>query len=370
MICVLNNKLINHSRNIKTNIDMDIGINNNVHLPFEIIDSVITSNPNNIYTLYKKISNNISDTQATTDNKQIAKSKKRKRKIDGSNNYELLEYIQNNQIYYFNKSSYMKYFISNDDIDIYNIVENYILFETNIHNKTITNSMNDVMFNLESYLDNNLSVFLLDKYMNNFMKYYKLDYANESNTFIKLYIILKACNYFPNNNNNNGFDFGNIDNNYYQNLIYLINAILDDEEIIFPNKFTPEYKFIPIFRIGLGMGYGFIIGWDMLIDRMIGFVDGGSDGHEVEYNNIMIRKYLTLDRKQRFQAYENMIDKSECKKNKHKITPTPTRKLQYNMQKYGLNISKYLELFNINQSLINLENPFDYLAKHRLNILG
>jgi len=333
----------------------------NITLPLDVIDSIIISNPNIIYTLYSKI----------------------------SNNYVLLEHLQNNQLYYFNKSSYLKYFLNtntNTKINIISVVENYTLLEKYIHNKTIINSginlneVNDVMFNLEAYLDNNLSIILLDKYMNNFMKYYKLDDTNESPDFIKLYIILKACNYFPTNNN----DFGNFGGDYYQNLTYLINAILEDEEILFSNNYSPEYKFIPVFRISLGMGYGFIIGWDMFIDRMIGFVDGGSDGHEVEYNKMMIQNYLTLDRKQRFLKYErkigseigidNKIVKKNNKKQKidnkrQKITQQTNNSIEQSTQSTQ-NILKYLELFSINQSLINLENPFEYLAEHRLNILG
>jgi len=372
---------------------------NNIQLPLELIDSIIISNPNTIYTIYAKIIDNITDNKLIkSESKQITK----KRKIE-SNNYILLEYIKNNQLYYFTKSSYLKYFINkinnnttnnyainnainnnainnnainyadfNDTININNIAENYILFEKYIHNKLNsdyndkgdkcdkdeidTKYVSDIIFNLETYLDNNLSVILLEKYMNNFMKFYKTD-SKDIPDFVKLYIILKSCNYFPTN---------------YHHLIYIFNFILEDEEVLFPYNLQPEYKLIPLFRIYLGMGYGFIIGWDMLIDRLIGFIDGGNNGHEVEYNNMMIKKYLSLDKKQRLQKYEHIIG-NDINKEHTKIHTKMHKNIQHNMLKHGhnyrQNISKYLALFNnMNQTLINESNPFEYLAEHKLLI--
>lgn len=346
-----------------------------IQLPFEIIDLIITSNPNTIYTIYSKINSNKPKTS-----KKISRKRKTTNNDSNSNSLSLLEYIQNKHLYYFKKSSYLQYFINpiNPINPINTIAETYILLEKYIHSKAIVNSdntdntdnsdnnINNVMFNLEEYLDKNLSVILLEKYMNKFMQYLeidKLDNNYEIPDFIKLYIILAACKYFPNNNDGLG-NIVNIDRKSYKNLMYILDFILENEDEISFDKFTLN-MFIPLFTISIGMGNEFMIGWDIVSDRMIGFITGGSDGHESEYNNMMMRKYFTLDKQHRIQAYENMIGECECKK---KDKMTPYQKIQNKMLNYKQNILKYLELFNINQTLINLPNPFEYLIEHKLLI--
>jgi hypothetical protein len=111
---------------------------------------------------------------------------------------------------------------------------------------------------------------------------------------------------------------------------------------------VPESKLIPLFGLYMGMGWTFIISYDILINRMIGFICGGSSGVEHDYNLIMIRKYLSLNKLQRIKQYERKIGKI----NNNNIHKT---------------ITKYLDLFFI--ELINLPNPFDFLEEHKLNIL-
>jgi len=49
---------------------------------------------------------------------------------------------------------------------------------------------------------------------------------------------------------------------------------------------------IPLIIITFDMGYQFIIGWDNVINKLIGFVWGGSSGQEYEYYQMKLEKYL------------------------------------------------------------------------------
>jgi hypothetical protein len=334
---------------------------NSIQLPIDIIDNIITVNPYTILSLYNKLSKNLKSTRNTRNKRQ---------KLDKN---VLLEHIINNKSNYFSKTIYFKYFsnkteksdrisIGNcNDISkiIDNVINNYVILskyikKIDILDKNKNKNKDKILFNLETYISNNISENLLNEYMNIIKTVYNITNFSEIPSFINLYIILKSCNYFPINkecftyNNiisyldailksNSKSDNSNNSDIYFITLIHSINYMC-----------TPEYKYIPLFRLSLGMGFNFIIGYDILIDRVIGFLSGGSSSIEYEYSEVMIRKYLSLNKLQRIQQYERKIGKI----NNNNIYKT---------------ITKYLDLFFLD--LANLPNPFDFLDEHKLNIL-
>lgn len=335
---------------------------NYIQLPLDIIDNIITANPYTIVSLYNKISKNLKSASNAVQNKR--------QKLDKN---ILLDHIINNKTNYFNRTIYLKYFSNKtaknsnsncNDISkiIDNVINNYVILSKYIKRNDIlykNKNKDKILFNLETYISNNISENLLNEYMNIITKIYNINNLNELPSFINLYIILKSCNYFP--INKEFFTYNNVIS--YLDVILKSNCESESESesksksdiylttLIHSINYmcTPEYKYIPLFRLSLGMGFSFIIGYDILIDRMIGFLSGGSSSIEYEYSEVMIRKYLSLNKLQRIQQYERKIGKLNNNNNIYKT------------------ITKYLDLFFLD--LANLPNPFDFLDEHKLNIL-
>jgi hypothetical protein len=111
------------------------------------------------------------------------------------------------------------------------------------------------------------------------------------------------------------------------------------------------------------MGYNFVMGYDILIDKMIGFMEGGSNGLDYEYNKLLIEKYLKLNKQQRLVKYQlNCCTTPQSKVKKNKYNTTSNKNIE-NIE----NIEKYLELLIINLS--NVPNYFNYFNEMKLNIL-
>jgi hypothetical protein len=333
---------------------------NAIELPLDIVDNIITANSYTIVSLYNKLTKNL-----TKNLKLVGGNKSNPNKKQRVDKNVLLEHIINNKLHYFNKTLYFKYFCNkssnaNDiikNIDI--VINNYVILSKYIKKIDILNknkNKDKILFNLETFISNNISENLLNKYMNIITKIYNITNYNEIPTFINLYIILKSCNYFPINTEN--FTYNNVIS--YFDVILTANSEYESATVVNSDIYLttlihsinymckPETKYIPLFRLSLGMGWSLIIGYDILINRMIGFLSGGSSNIEYEYNNIRITRYLSLNKLQRIQQYEYKIGKMN----------------NNNIYKH---ITKYLDLFFLD--LANLPNPFDFLDEHKLNIL-
>jgi hypothetical protein len=66
------------------------------------------------------------------------------------------------------------------------------------------------------------------------------------------------------------------------------------------------------------MGYSFVIGWDTLVNGLIGFTENGSDGNEVIYNVQCAMKYFNtslrlvkINKKQLQEDYLKMLGISD-----------------------------------------------------------
>jgi hypothetical protein len=330
----------------------------NINLPFDIIDTIITTNPNTIISTYNKIKSNLEE---ICKSKETIETRKRKKQNDTQNNpSKLLDYIINNKLTYFNKSSYFKYFNN------INIVENIFILLTKYIKKTDIPEL-DIIDYLENVV---LNKFILEdkkntlsnkfiNYMNVIINIYELQNYNELPDFIKLYLLLKCSNYLP--LQTEFFKYKNENNKITAYLDIIIEnytnkngeQYLYTEMILKCYKYllTPEYKFILLFSINLGMGYNFIVGYDILIDGLIGFIEGGSSGQEYDYNKILIEKYFKMNKQQRQNKYH-----INCNNNNKK----------YNLLE---NIKKYISiLFTIDISII--PNYYNYFNDMKLNILN
>jgi hypothetical protein len=202
-------------------------------------------------------------------------------------------------------------------------------------------------------------------------KIYNLSNNNDVPSFIILYIILKCCNNIPLNK-----DFYTL--NTSKRVILLIDAILDADlnDLDNHDKYCnwllknynylsiqnndPKYHFIPLFNISMGMGYSFTIGWDILLSRMIGFIEGGSNGFDWEFNDRAIKKYFMLDKLNRMKYYTKY-----CSTWKKVNTRHGNKNRHRNKHKLENQIEKYLEL--ITKS--NLIEIWDLVNTGKYNIL-
>jgi hypothetical protein len=196
-------------------------------------------------------------------------------------------------------------------------------------------------------------------YIDILIRMYKLNSYNELPDFIKMYILLKSFNNLP--LNKDFFTYGR--NMSYLDVILEYNYNKNGEQYLYTqmlyNEYLyllhPEYKFIPLFKFSLGMGYSFLVGYDMMLDKLIGFIEGGGCAQEYEYNKILIEKYMKLDKQHRITKYN-----TNCCQNKSKSKSKSKNELLEN-------IKKYLELFTID--IVNLPDHYNYFNEMKLNIL-
>jgi hypothetical protein len=80
--------------------------NSIIKLPLDIIDNIITANSNKIITTYHKL------TSSCIIAKNNTKHNNKKRKIEKQNH--ILEYLYENQLTYYNKSTLLSYFLTNN----------------------------------------------------------------------------------------------------------------------------------------------------------------------------------------------------------------------------------------------------------------
>jgi hypothetical protein len=170
----------------------------------------------------------------------------------------------------------------------------------------------------ETILD--ISSFANEKYekqLDAIRQYYKFTKTNEIPLFVMLVLMLYNSGYFESSNG--------ISNGISKSGIHIFLDMLLEGEFADITDFTKTYRyyssiynFIPLFGIYLGMGYSFVIGWDTLVNGLIGFTENGSDGNEVIYNVQCAMKYFNtslrlvkINKKQLQEDYLKMLGISD-----------------------------------------------------------
>jgi hypothetical protein len=310
------------------------------NLPFNIIDKIILSNANYILTTYNNILDSLESARHISKRKRgpLIKSKSTKKHND------LLDYLINNKQYYISKSPIYKYMNNcNNANKIYQLFTKYIK-KINIDS---IDSIDSILEYDNDNIDSNDLTERLENNINLLVRLFKLSTYEELPDIIKVFILLRNTNYIELEKK-----FLDIIQEYHNNRIAYVESFLYCQNMInsYDYLMMPEYKFIPLFKINLGMGYDFIIGCDIILDRLIGFIEGGSCGQEYEYNRMQIEKYLKMNKQQRQNKYNTHIKKS------YKIHNDILQ-----------NIERYLKLFN--ENLENIPNIFSYFSQNKLNIL-
>jgi len=158
----------------------------------------------------------------------------------------------------------------------------------------------DLITRFETILDtSDFSNENYDKQLEAIRKYYK--FTCEIPAFVMLVLILYNCGYFK------------LDVSIHIFLEMVLEG--DSNKIADFTKtyayYSSVYKFIPLFSINLGMGYAFVIGWDVEFDGMIGLTENGSDGNEVIYNIQRAIKYFSETARLARLAKLEKIDKKQ-----------------------------------------------------------
>ena len=236
-----------------------------IALPDNIINEIIISNPNKVVSMYDKFFND-------------RKVKKRK---------------YNSSITFFKYSSWFKYFISSncdstlDELQIYfQILNKYFKTENTPENT------HDLVTYIENKLDdyNSVSPLLNEQY-------------TSRDNFFKLWVILYNIGFFD-SNNSNPLKRSIIENpnvNSYQS-----DQTNQPEDI--PAYARSNSNITPLITILGDMGYSFIIAYDTMIDKIIGFEFGGSSAAEYDYYNMMLLRYIEKTDKKRkdyLEKYKN-----------------------------------------------------------------
>jgi len=333
-------------------------------LSLELIDKIFTSNPNKVvstylaFIAYNDYNHNTSDT-ATSDiaandacyaininNKRYKISNTSKKNID-DHTYSI-EHLQKKDtcIRYYQHSSWLKYFVNfqlpsnkkntikklskftnkrrflnakttygkinsiiKEVANYFNLLEVYYKHQPNREDNSEDSTL-ELITRFENILDtNDFSHENIDIYkqLEALQTYYNFNVVIP--TFVKLVLILHTCGYFP-KSNGDSVDFCKPGIHCFLDMILEgdIHKIADFTSSY--RYFTADYKFIPLFNVYLGMGYSFVIGWDMdiLCNCMIGFTTDGSDGHESAYNERRAISYLRQS--SRFTKFEK-IDKNQ-----------------------------------------------------------
>jgi hypothetical protein len=232
---------------------------NKLTLPDNIIYNIIITNPNLVISMYRKfyIDNN---------------TKKRKRNQSNTNFENLKHYIK--------YSIWLKYFVSSNCNTILNELQkhfNLINFYFKPQTK-LSNGIEKLIDYIENKLENNKNILLLldEQYIarDNFFKLwvilYNIGYFNDDDVILKRIIIENPnpCKYKEVVNENTS----DIDN--------------------LPVYARHNSNVKPLITIQGNMGYSFIIAYDTLLNKFIGFEFGGSSAAEYDYYNEMLNKYI------------------------------------------------------------------------------
>ena len=321
-------------------------------LPLEIIDKIFTSNPNQIVSTYLAFAINHNDSR-----KQSLNGSKR-RKVSHEPRQEqsqeqatasmwdasTIRYLTSRDIImrYYRESSWLKYFMLLDKpnhtnqkqkvikinysreiqeiANYFNLLETYYKHKLNLNSSTpsaLENNTQELINRFEKILDvGGFTSRGIDKQLEALQSYYTLDRLGTIGipAFVKLVLILRVSGYFESSNM------------MKPGMHNFLEMILDPASSSKISDYTQTYryyaavyKFIPLFSVYLGMGYSFVIGWDLSIGGLIGFTEDGGDGHEVMYNiqramayfrqpaPVRKGKYKKLNTKQLQEDYIKML---------------------------------------------------------------
>lgn len=254
-------------------------------LPYELIEKIITADPRYILTVYYNIlaSCEIDSKDNSNSNSNKTKTKKRKRSPQNPNT-ELANYLRSEPIItrLFKQSPWFRFYIRNNTINpsiprIYKSINTVFQY----HNKYLAGYFKSGISELP--INGHGEIF---KMIENNCDYDKLD-----NTIGKI--------------GQEAIDV--LDPECITWLIILSSFISGKYSIptarIYFNGLTDKlfsthlYSYIdrdliPLIMITFDMGYQFIISWDNVIHKLIGFIWGGSSGQEYEYYQMKLEKYL------------------------------------------------------------------------------
>lgn len=282
-----------------------------IELPLEIIDKIFISNTSLIISTYRHyLLNSTKVKKLKTISTSVDKSLQSHIGITIINKYIRDEKTINK---YFKHSNWYKYWYSgntnnstNHQEIISTIMYYFSLFDNILNRdninagietlqplkKSITSKKNklpeynELLLKFENLINTNEIVYneTITIYFNRFREYYNLSLNGtgfeEIPQFIKLIIILVVVKYFTTSK---------IKIIINESLEYILNNNKQDldNEIIY----IPPVNITPLFTIPIGMGYSFILSWDLSINQMIGYIWGGSDGNEYEFNKNKLENY-------------------------------------------------------------------------------
>lgn len=294
-------------------------------LPLDLVDKIITVNPNKIISTYLAFANKH---KLSSRNTSIAKCRKISNNadsagasanadVDNTNDDDkyITKYLMKKDTFirFYKQSSWLKYFISSSKsannimekikqvANYFNLLDRHDSSKKDVYNvKEIeeTNLINNLL-RFETILDTNNfedtnTIETFEKQLAAIKTYYVG--VKEIPAFVILVLILYKCGYFESSSSS-----GNIAT---KPKIHIFLDMLLEGNAIEISNFTSNtykyysacYKFIPLFGIYLGMGYSFVLGWDTEFNGMIGLTENGSDEHEVVYNARRAMRYFEQQR--------------------------------------------------------------------------
>lgn len=269
-------------------------------LPNDLIDIIITSNSNTIITFLYKY--DLIKEKSIFDNNRIIKlcsssswfryfNLEGKTKQDIQNKIEIL----------------MKYYkiIVNSSLDsqLYPL-DNTLSYETIITViEKFEQMLNDIQFETRNHN--------FENYINNLCIYYGI--SNELiPDIIKIFLIIvmtkpkiKKTDRKQISDWESKMKKQQTEVNFALKIIIHGGKLEDGSDIIYDDYYTAKFGFIPLITTYCGMGYDFIIGWDLTISRMIGFFVNGSSIYDMEYNRKQMLEYFNLKKKVKLQKVCN-----------------------------------------------------------------
>ena len=309
-------------------------------LPLDIIDKIFLANPNKIISTYLAFVKK----SETSDKKAVntENNKKRRKLMNASNEditknqldkTEITKYLLNKETYmrYYKQSSWFKYLISlsnsqsrrntqttkmiNERSEL--IATYFQQLDTNI-NKSSTMASSTIaaaqaittendekddkdvilesITQFETILD--AGGFSTDKYSQQLefiMKYYQFRNISEIPVYVKLVVMLYNCGYFASSSGSSISTKPKI--HIFLDMILEGDSTKISDFTTTYRYYTANKKFIPLFGIYLGMGYSFVLGWDIEFNGIIGLTENGSDGNEVMYNTHRAMSYFRQPRR-------------------------------------------------------------------------
>lgn len=312
-----------------------------VSLPLDIIDKIFIANPNKIISNYLAFIKK----SYTSEKKEVnTENNKKRRKLTHTSDEDITKnqldktditkYLLNKETYlrYYKQSSWLKYFISLSNSEYYRNTKTYNMVKEQIEliatyfkqldkniNKFSTMESNTMISRtiavaeeittekydkddmlesitqFETILD--IGGFETIKYsqqLESIKKYYKFNNISEIPAYVRFIVMLYNCGYFESSSS------GSISTKpkvhmFLDMILEGDSAKISDFTMTY-TYYTANKKFIPLFEIYLGMGYSFILGWDIEFNGMIGLTENGSDAHEVMYNTQRAISYFRQPR--------------------------------------------------------------------------